>query len=207
MCPRARVVDQLSRATRAHVQGPADSTSSPGRIALGSVGLRGRPAVLGVSGPSLRACGVSSCAGPLTHASEGPQCLPGVPGDSVPCPMSHRVHQLSQVTWVLVGRTTVSTMRPRRLGPVIEGSRCGPTVLGNLGWYQRHHGVDQMSPATPAYVGVPKGSTRSPGRFRPGSKSPRVRPAVYGHSGPCPTARGVEQLSRMTLAWSEGTRV
>ena len=49
--PKARGVDQLSRATRALVQGPGASTRPPRRIALWSDSLWVRPAVPGDSGP------------------------------------------------------------------------------------------------------------------------------------------------------------
>lgn len=50
-----REVDQLSGAIRARAQGPAVSTSHPGRIRSRCKGRRGRPAVPGDSGPCPKA--------------------------------------------------------------------------------------------------------------------------------------------------------
>ena len=88
--PRACGSDQISRATRTCVQGPAGSTSCPRRLGPGSEGLRGRPAVSGEShlgprahefnqlSPATRSwvrghAGSTRCHRPLGSGSEGPQ--------------------------------------------------------------------------------------------------------------------------------------
>ena len=45
--PKALGILQVSRATRAHVQGPSGTTSCTGRLVLGFGGLRVRPALPG----------------------------------------------------------------------------------------------------------------------------------------------------------------
>ena len=107
-CPRARVVDQLSWATRSLDQGPHFEQLSRATRA------RARGPV-----------GSTSCPGRLGPVSEGHQDLPDVPSDlrSGPFTRCRGVDQLSRVTWAWVLGPVLSTSCPERLGRVNEGPR------------------------------------------------------------------------------------
>ena len=155
--PRARRVDQLSRATGARIRSPSGSTRCPKRLRPGSEGPRGRPAVLGVSGLAPQTSGSTSHSGPLALESEGPRVRPAIPGDSGPGPKAVGFDQLSRETRVLfrgpavdqLSRTTRahdqpptgSTSCPGGLGPLPNGQRGPPAFLGDSGLRPRARGV------------------------------------------------------------------
>ena len=162
--PRARGIDQKSRATRASFRGPVRSTSTPGLLALVSEVLRGRPAVPGHSGPGLRTHRVDQISrathtrvlgppvstntpGQIMPGSESPQGRPAVLRDSGQCPRARGVDQNSQVTPVRVR------------GPV----------------------VDHLSWETWALYGGTAVSIRGPGRLGPVPEAPRSGPLVPGN--------------------------
>ena len=188
----------MCRAPRAHVPGPAGSTSSPGCLRPLSDGPRCPPALPGISGVVPRArrvyqlsqatcsrlrypAGSTNTPGRLTLVSEGPRCPPAVPGDS----RSGR--------W-----PSLSTSCPGDSGPCLRS--CGLNLMSRATWglapvpavrtaLPRDSGpgpmacaVDQNSRATRAWVCGLTGSTSSP------------MPLGLG-----PRACGVHQLSGVTL--------
>ena len=101
--PRARGVDQLSRATGARVQGPTGSTSLPGLLRPGPECPRCPLAVRGVG-----------------HGSKSPRGGPALPGASGTSLRTCVVGQLSRSTQVLFRVPEVSTICPWQLGPMSE---------------------------------------------------------------------------------------
>ena len=148
-----------------------------------SEGTRGRPAVLGDSGPCQRAEGSTSPPGRLALGSEGPRGRPAVPGDSGGDPRAIVMDQHSWATRACILGQMGSTSYPGRLG------------LG-----LKTHRVDPMSRATPARLQGPAGWTSSPGPLALFSKGLRSRPSVTGNWGPVPKAFGVDQLSLASRA-------
>ena len=186
---RAHGVDQLSRATQDRVRGSVVSTSSPGRITVGSKGLWGRTALLGDSGPFPRPTLRTSCPWSLGTVFEIPWCRTAFPGVSCLVLRAPGVDQLSRATGVFARDLPSST-----------------SFLGDSGPGPRASVVDQFSRATGVRVRVHTWSTISPGPLQPRSVFPRGRPALPGDSGPGPRARVVDQLSRVTRAGTEGPR-
>ena len=183
--------DQVSRVTRAWVQKPTESTSSPGRLALLSDGLRCRPALLGDSRSGAWFCGVDQrsratrarlqsptestrCPGRFVLVLQVSQARPDVPGELGPGSICRSVDQLSWVT----------RSRVRR-----------PTVLTNTPGFTR------------ARLRWPSSSTSCPGRLGPGSDGSRGRPDLLGDSGSGPMALRVDHLSRATRTPFRGTLV
>ena len=110
-CLRSCGLDQMSRGTWGRVAVPAVSTSSPGtrprswpvrstsspeRLALGTVGQRGQPVLPGVSGSGRGPAGSTSSPGRLMIESKGSWCRPALLGDSCSCPRARGVDQLSR---------------------------------------------------------------------------------------------------------------
>ena len=174
-------MDQLSRASRALVRRPAGSNSYPRLLGLGSVGPRGRPAVLGVSGsgPYVRSPGVdqlsrvtcasvqgtacsTSCPGHLGAWSEFPWVRPALLGHSGSCPMACGVNQLSRATGARVRVPVGWTRFPGRLGPLSECPQGRPGVPGDMGPWPSALGVDHLSWSIRARARV-----RGPPRGRP----------------------------------------
>ena len=145
--PRAHSVDQLSRASRFLVQGPA-LTSCPGRIVPGSA-----------------ASGVDQTSGGLGPGPEGPRGRLAVPGDSGLAPRAGGFDQVSRGTGARSKGPAWSTSCPRRLGTLSEGPRFQTAFLGVSGPCPRARSVLQLSRATRT---VPEAwvSTRCP--WRPG---------------------------------------
>ena len=139
------------------------------------------------------------CPGRLGPGSQGPSVRPAFLGDSRPSSRTHRVDQLSQVTWA-----------------GSRGSAGRPAVPGDSDLCPRARRFNQMSQVTLARVRGPEGLTSSPGPFALLSYGVRCRPAVPGDgpcpsalrvdqltegvSGPCPRARGVDLMPRVTRA-------
>ena len=136
--PRAPGVDQLSLATRASVRVPEGSKSSPGRLALGFQGPRGRPDVFGNSGPVPRDGGVDK----VTKATRGlarvPTGQPDLLGHSGPALRACGFDQLSRATRACVQGTAGLTSThgplgfvsavPQVLSALPGVSRSGPIV-------------------------------------------------------------------------------
>ena len=80
--------------------------------------------------------------------TEGPQCLPAVPGDSGSCPRAHRFYQLSRATL---------------LGPLRKVPQGQPAVSCDLGPSLRARGVNQQSRGNRACAGGPAVSRSCPG--------------------------------------------
>ena len=169
-CPRARRVDQISRATRACVRWPVVSSSSPGRLRPVNEGMRCLPVVDQCSrathdrvrGPALS----SSCPGRLALVSEVPLCRPAV-------------REIRAQVLVPMGSTDVT-----------DDSCPGP----------RDRGFDPLCWTSRAWVRVLAVSTSCPGRLAPWSEAVRVRPEVPGDSGLGPSTRSVDQLYWVTRA-------
>ena len=91
-----------SGATLDCARGAAVSNSGSRQFALGprapGVDQRSQGTLVWLRGPA----GSTNTPGPHALASKGLRGQPAVPGDSGPCPMSSRVHQVSRVTraWV-----------------------------------------------------------------------------------------------------------
>ena len=131
-CPRARMCDQLSWATRTGVQGPAESTSCP---------VRHRPVNEG--------CQVDTLSLATRARVEFPRGQPAVPDDSCPLPTARGVNMLSCAHWArvrwLVGRPAElddSGSGPRSRGndqlsrltcDKVACPRCPPPVPGHSG--------------------------------------------------------------------------
>src|SRR5512135_439180 len=96
--PRARGVDQLSRATQARVRAPLGLTSCPGQLAPRSDGL-----------------GVVRCPGYLWHMTEVSRARPAFQEDIGVDPRARSVDQLSRAPRDLVGVSVASTSCPGRL--------------------------------------------------------------------------------------------
>ena len=77
--PRSRGVNQVSRATRIQVRGPAVSTSSSGRIVLRSDIPRGGPAFHCHLGPCPMAFGVDQPSGVTWYCARGPAVWNSLP--------------------------------------------------------------------------------------------------------------------------------
>ena len=203
MGPRARVVDQLSQATRSWVRVPADLTKSPGRLGPGSECLRCRPTsretwdrvggsagltcLSGESGPCPRAHGFNKHPGRLWTL------LGAVVSNSCPRklalgPRAPGVDQLSLATRASVRVPEWSKSSPGRLTLGFQGPRVRPDVFGDSGPVLRDGGVEQVTKAT-------RGRDR--GRAGP--------PDLLGHSGPALRASGLDQLSRAPRACVQGT--
>ena len=194
----------MSRASRAMVRGPAWSTSSPGRLELGSEVPQGSPAFPGDS-----------------RSGRWPTCRPALLGDSGPCLRACRLDQMSRPTW---GRAPVPaglTSSPGRLGPRSDGPRGRQVLPSDSCVGPCAHGVDQFPQVTRAWAecrGVarfpgqlalgsegppfdknsrvtrvrfffPTESTTCPARLTPASEAPGGLPAVLSILGQCPSAR------------------
>ena len=182
------------------LQGPAQTTSCPGRLGPMSEGPRvdqlSWATRAGVRGP----VGSTRCPGLLGLLSEVPRVPSALPGDSS-----------------MVRGTTGSTSTPGRIALC---TRALGLVPGKLGPCPRACGVDQLSQMTRALVRGHMGSTSCPWRLGPMSQVPRYRPAVPGKFGPCrwttvstaapgdsgpgPRYCGIEEHSRATRARVQG---
>ena len=172
--PRSRGVDQMSRASRAMVRGPAWSTSSPGRLELGSEVPQGSPAFPGDSRSGRWPTLSTSSPGRLGPMPEGLRARPDVPADLGPCSSACGVDQLSRATRARVRWSAGSTSCPSLLGPCSEGPRCRPALPGDLRPAPITREVSQLSQATCARVRGPVGLTSSPRRLRLLSDGPSV---------------------------------
>ena len=147
--------------------------SSPGRLALGSEGPRGRRAAPGDSGSAPSACGVAQLS----------------LGNSGPFPRACGVHQMSRVTGTVpearvskscpgrparVSGDPRSTSYPRRLGlePDVPWGR--PAIPGDSGPVRRDRAVDQLSRTPRAQARGSSVSTSCAVRHGPGSEGPWV---------------------------------
>ena len=186
MGPRARVVDQLSQATRSWVRVPADLTKSPGRLGPGSECLRCRPTsretwdrvggsagltcLSGESGPCPRAHGFNNHPGrlwTLLGAAVSNSC----PRKLALGPRAPGVDQLSLATRASVRVPEGSKSSPGRLALGFQGPRGRPDVFGNSGPVPRALGVDQVAKAT-----------------RGRARGPAGQPDIPADSGPAPSA-------------------
>ena len=176
----------MSRDSRAMVRGPAWSTSSLGRLELGSEVPQGSPAFPGDSRSGRWPTLSTSSPGRLGPMPEGLQARPDVPADLGPCSSACGVDQLSRATRAPVRRPAKLTGSP---GPLVRGSvgpRGRPVPPGDsgLGRVSRGH---QISRTTRARV-----------------RGPAVGQAVFGDSGSGVLPRGVDHLSRTTHARFRG---
>ena len=161
--PSSRGVDQHFRTTHSRVQGPAVSTTSPGRLGPVSKCLQGRSAVPGYKGLCPFACGVyphswvnhvhvrgptmsTRYLWPLGTGSEGPQ-----------------VDQVSWVTRAHAQGPAGSNRCPGRLRPSSEVLHVRPAVPGHSRLGPRASGIDPLSWATGARVQRTSGLTSGPG--------------------------------------------
>ena len=149
-CPMSRWVDQLSWGSRAHVRGPAGSTTFPG-----DSGWSRGPAVSSKSPGRL---------GPVSDILQG---RPAVPGDLGPGRTERGVEQASRATRANVREPTGSNSCPGRLGPIPEASRCRPDVPGDWRFGPKARGVDQLSWLTWVRLRGPAGSKGCPGGSGP----------------------------------------
>ena len=110
--PRARGVDQLSRASRARVRWSGGSTSFPRPLGRVSEVPRVRPALPGESRSALRAKGLTH--GPRRHGPEpyGLRDRPAAPGASRPVPRARGFDQISRANRARVCWPVVSTSCP-----------------------------------------------------------------------------------------------
>ena len=200
--PRAHVVDQLSRTTRAQVRGHVGSTGSHGELGPGSEGMCGQPAVLRDSGLCPRARQVHQLPQGTRARVRGKRGRPSVPGHLGPGPWAHGYDQLTRGNCALILWPAVFTSSPGRFEPLPEGPQDQQTVLGDLGSRPRFRSVDLLSRAL-----GPVGLTSCPGPIALGSESPRGRLAVLGHSGPGPSTHGLNQISWVTRSWVRGPAV
>ena len=123
-------VDQLSRANRARVCVPVESTrlqgdSGPGLMVRG-VKSQSRATPAWPRGPAVS----TSCPGVLGPVPKGPRGRPVVPGDSGPC---RRARGCKQPSWASQARArgpAVSSHCPGRLGPCPRPG-CRPDVPGD----------------------------------------------------------------------------
>ncbi|XP_020946894.1 collagen alpha-2(I) chain-like [Sus scrofa] len=165
---KARVFDQLSRATGAWVRVPGgrpalpcDSCLCPRTREVDPMSLVIRALVRGPAGSTW----TPGHLGPMPKALQSQRDIPVRGFD-----------QLSRAT----------------------GDRGQPAAWEVSGPGVRARVVDQQSRATHTYVLEFVGSTSCPGRLGPGPKSPWGRLAVPGDSDPGPRSCGVDRLSRGT---------
>ena len=111
-CSSACGVEQLSRATRARVRWPAQSTKSHERHVLGSVDSRGRQVLPVDSGSGRGLTGSTSSPGRLGPMPEVLRAQPDVPGDLGPCSSACGNDQLCRATRAWVRGPTGSTSSP-----------------------------------------------------------------------------------------------
>ena len=180
-------VDQYSAAIRAHVRGPAGSTSCPRRFRARSEGLHCLPAVLGTR-----------------HWSEGPRDRLSIQEDSCPGPRARGFNQISLATEARVQRLSMSTSCPGGHTLESECPRALPAVPGDKRSCPRARVVDLMSLETRARVQGPAGSNSSPCQTVCGLEGPWGGPALLGDSGSGPRGLGVALLSRGNPPWPEG---
>ena len=173
--------EELSRATRAQVRGPAGLTCCPGRFALGSVVPWCRPALPHGSRPAPRPRGVDQLSRVTRASVRGSTMSAIVLGESSCGPRSRRFDQMTRASLARVRRPRVSSNTPGRLGLMSKGPQSRPSVLGD--WAQVRWSAQ---------------STSCPGGLAPSSDRPRVRQALPGDMGSGPMARGVDQVSRRT---------
>ena len=198
--PRARMVNQLSRATCACVQGPAESTSCSVRHRLLNEGRQCRPVVPGDSGPGPRAHGVDQLSRVswalvrvptfskkghrrLGPRSEGLRVDQLFQADSGPCASARGVDQLP--------RMTCSRFR---------GTAVPPGVPGDLVQGPRAHAFYFLPRTTRVRVQGPPGSTTPSGRHAPMSEGLWPRPHNPGYQRPVTSAHGIDQLCLETRA-------
>ena len=179
--PRSRKVNQLSRAIRASVRGPAWSTICPGRLRFQCPrGLR--PVLAGL--PLLRWHAVST----------------GIPGKLRSGLRPRGVDQQARLTRAHVPGPSGSTRYPGRPGPGFQCPRARPAVLAALGLALKARGFDPLSRATRALFRGTAVSTSSPGHLANRCDIPRCGRAVLGDSGQGPMARGNHQHSWVTIS-------
>ena len=219
MGPRARVVDQLSQATRSWVRVPADLTKSPGRLGPGSECLRCRPTsretwdrvggsagltcLSGESGPCPRAHGIDKHPGRLWTLL-GAVVSNSCPRELALGPRAPGVDQLSLATRASVRGPEGSKSSPGRLALGFQGPRVRPDVFGDSGPVLRDGGVDQVPKATRGCARGPACPSDLLGHSAPGSEGQRVGPALPGHSRLRPRHRGFDQHSRATQVCVHG---
>ena len=162
--------------------GPAGSTRGPGRLALESEGLRGRPDLQGESSTCPMPRGVNQTSQATPAWLRGPTVSHSSPG--------------TLALWTDGPRGRPAD--PGDFGPVSKGPWGRPTFPGVSGLCPRDRGMDHLSQATQVRVRGPAayllsrvtwacarchaGSTSCPGGLRPGSRIPWCRPAVPGNS-------------------------
>ena len=162
------------------------SSRCPGRVRPWSECLRGRPDVLGASGPCPRARAVDQLSRKTRDLVGGPALSTSCPRrlrpvrEGLRCPQLFRatrtvpegpgVEPLSRATRDLVRGPRGSTNCPGRLRPLPEVPQCRPTLPGDSSSSPRSHG----------------------------------RPAVLGDSCPGLRARGVDLDSWVTRAHAKG---
>ena len=194
----------MSRASRAMVRGPAWSTSSPGRLELGSEVPQGSPAFPGDSRSGRWPTLSTSSPGRLGPMPEGLQARPDVPADLGPCSSACGVDQLSRATRAPVRWPARSTGSPGRLVRGSVGPRGRPVPQVTRAWAEcrgvaRFPGqlalgsegppFDKNSRVTRVRFFFPTESTTCPARLTPASEAPGGLPAVLSILGQCPSAR------------------
>ena len=158
-------------------------TRGPGRLALESEGLRGRPDLQGESSTCPMPRGVNQTSQATPAWLRGPTVSHSSPGTLALWTDGPRGRPAVQ-------RPLWSTDFPGRLRPVPEGpwygpplpgdsssgprSRSLPAFPGDLGMCQMSRGVDQLSRGTQARVQDPVVSTSCPGELYPGPKTSRI---------------------------------
>ena len=143
--PMVRGINEFSQATRACVRGPAASTSSPGRITLGSRANGVDPWSWATRARALWPAGSTSCPGRLARGSKGSRVRPALLGES-----------RSAL------RAKGLTHSPGRHGPEPYGLRDRPAAPGDSRPVPRARGFDQISRANRARVCWPVVSTSCP---------------------------------------------
>ena len=195
----------MSRASRDMVPGPAWSTSSPRRLALGSEVPQRSPALPGDSCSGRWPALSTSSPGRLGPMPEGLRARPDVPADLGPCSSACGVDQLSRATRAPVRCSAKSTGSPGRLARGSEGPQGRPVPPGDSGLGRvlagppdlpdnsrsgpRARRFDKNSRVTRVRFFCPTGSTTCPARLTPASEAPGGLPAVLSILGQCPSAR------------------
>ena len=179
--PRARGLDQLSRAACAWVRGPPWSTSGPGRLGPGSEGRWCEPTLAGASGSFPR--------------SRGQPAVPHVLGR---LSRAQGVNQLSLATGARVQRPLVSTICPWRFALKSVFPQGRPTAPGDWGPGPSARRFNQLSCVTQARVRGPAVAISCLAQLGSGAEVPLCRPAVPHDLGLFSRAQVVNQLSLAT---------
>ena len=145
--PMARGVDQVSRATQAHVPGPKESTSCTMFSGQGprscSVDENSQANRARVRGPVVS----TSCPGGFAPVSDCPECR-----QALHCPRAREVDQLSQATRTQFRGPAASPGSQGRHAPGSDRPQGAPAVPGDSGQCPSARDVDRPCWVTPARV-------------------------------------------------------